>query len=458
VIIALVIWIFLPEDTEGWRPYTFDEELAALKAKRAIPDEENAAIIYNQLFESLDTDSNQPEFFSKSTREPWRAKDHPELAQWLRQHGNTIAKLIEASKIEKCQFPINASILSISDDTIMDRLALMRKLVYLLISAANNDIAEGRIDQALEKYIAVLQMGSHQCQQLSLLDFLVGWALEELSTNQLKRFIVTGDATEEHLAIIKRALAEIRFNWNSDLPRILDHEKLVAKGFWGMFYAINPEGKTRLSRDPTATMRAEFPEELPTLTYWQRKLAKTGTVLGWFGMPSTPQKAAKIIDAKYERFYAMARPDFDWNKQPAKPSRWIKLNYRYFVELLVKILEPAYYKIHDGYLRTIAQQRGSRLIIALRRYKNKTGHWPERLDDVKPLAPAEIFVDPINGSSFVYKPTEENFTLYSKGKNNIDEDGKEDDWDEEKTEADDWLIWPVRSCKAKEESRDAEQQ
>ena len=33
IVVVLIIWVFLPEDNEGWRPYTFDEELAALEAK-----------------------------------------------------------------------------------------------------------------------------------------------------------------------------------------------------------------------------------------------------------------------------------------------------------------------------------------------------------------------------------------------------------------------------------------
>ena len=33
IVIALIIWIFLPADNEGWQPYTFDEEWAALEDK-----------------------------------------------------------------------------------------------------------------------------------------------------------------------------------------------------------------------------------------------------------------------------------------------------------------------------------------------------------------------------------------------------------------------------------------
>ncbi|GAH19734.1 unnamed protein product, partial [marine sediment metagenome] len=61
----------------------------------------------------------------------------------------------------------------------------------------------------------------------------------------------------------------------------------------------------------------------------------------------------------------------------------------------------------------------------------------------------------------VYKLTEENFTLYSKGKNNIDENGEYNSiWDpnsyEHKVEEDDWLIWPPRGRKSKEESTNDE--
>ncbi len=52
VIIALIIWVFLPDDDEGWRPYKLDEEFAAFEAKYAIPPEEDAAKIYRQLLDS----------------------------------------------------------------------------------------------------------------------------------------------------------------------------------------------------------------------------------------------------------------------------------------------------------------------------------------------------------------------------------------------------------------------
>ena len=445
VVIGLIIWVFLPEDTEGWRPYTFDEELAAIEAKRAIPDSENAAIIYKRLLEDHDPNTMSRDFLvgelERLTRsEPWSSKDHPEIAEWLKGQQSTIAALLKASKIEKYRFPIAADSAALSQT--MKRLSAMRSWARSLVHAANNDLGENRIDQALEKQIALLQMAKHLYQQPIIVNSLVGIAVEALAIKQFSRFIVTGDATEAHLSVIEKALAEIKHNWSYDLPRILEGEKLLAKNMLcSMAYEINPKGKARLNRFKYFK-RSEYEYKGLKEGYLQKKLIKAKSISRWFYIPSTPQKLFKIIDAVHAKYYAMAEPDFDWTKGPEKSSPKFRFNYSYLVEHLAGVSEKMCYRIHELYLRVTAEKRASRIIIALRRYKNKNGYWPKSPDDIQSFAPAEIFIDPINKSNFVYKLIDENFTLYSKGKNNIDEGGKRDKWDEEKTGADDWVIWP----------------
>jgi hypothetical protein len=489
IVLALIIWVFLPDDNEGWRPYKFDEELAALQAKYAIPDSEKAASIYNALLEDYDPNTMHPDFLDPNIeyltlRETWSGKDHPELAQWLEGHQDTIAKLSEASKVAKCAFPIPHDTLSLSDT--IDYLPEIRHWAFLLVRAGNNDMAEGRIEEGLEKYLCVGKMGNHMRQQSSLLEVLVGIAVEALALGRFKAFVVTADATEEHLSVIEKAVADIKYDWTSDISRFLECEKLMTKNLiCSMAYEVNSDGRTRFSRDPYARMRHQLKERLDANqigdqeemkllkshmypTYWKKKYIKAGTILGWFSMPSTPQKAGEIIDSSYGYLYAMIEPDFDWQREPPELPEFlsfltpwyltrIRFDFSFFAKSMASMLEESYYTIHDQYLRNITEQRGNQLIIALRRYKNKTGQWPEKLDEVKSLAPAEIFVDPINGGSFVYKLTEENFTLYSKGKNNIDEDGKYKRRYDETSEGDDWLIWPPASRKTKSEKADTQQ-
>ncbi len=491
IVIALIIWVFLPEDDEGWRPYTFDEELAALQAKYAVPDEENAALIYDKLFETMNWDQNEPEFFLQSSPsskdEPWLSKDHPEMAEWLRGHQSTIEKLLRAAEKDKCHFPIYADPWSFGQ--YMERLPEMRRCAFLLVSAGNNYIAEGQIDAGLEKYFCIIRMADHLYQQATMIDLLTGFGIEGLALTQLNRFVKEGKASREKLELIADSIKGPENNWCSDLIRALEYEKLFTKNtFCNLAYQVNPQGKIRLSRDPYAGMREQSqdelkaseiqdPEDLVALerilhpTYLQRKLMKANTILNWLFMPYTPQKAGEIIDAGFEKHYAMAQRDFDWSKQPHKSdsplrrANWdrFRFDFKYFARVTADMLEESYYGIHDVYLKTLSLRRGSRLLITIRQYKNENGHWPESLEEVESLAPAEIFVDPMNGSSFVYKLTADNFTLYSKGKNNIDEAGEyeiewADDYSGYKVKEDDQLIWPPKRHKTEKENIDAEQQ
>jgi inner membrane protein len=473
IVVVLIIWIFLPEDSEGWQPYTFDEELAALQAKYAIPDSENAATIYNQLLEDFNDTSyygNLPKEVQRKLliREPWSDQEHPELVKWLKSHQDTITTLIEASKVEKCRFPIYAYFANFSRSN--EHRSAFRRWTFLLTTAANNDLGEGRADEALEKYMAVLQMGKHWCQQPTTMDILVGMSIEALALRGFKTFVVNGDATEQQLDAIEQAVADFKHDWISDRLGILEYEKLMAKNRLGEYYERDLSGRIRLSHDPKARIRECMRDFLEGLSkeegmkyrlrlwinpnYWQRKLIRARTILYWFYLPSKPQKGAEIIDALYEKYYKRAGADFDWKKEPEEISPGFRLNFTYLiVHLVVGSSAASNYRFHDIYLRVNASNRGSRLIVALRRYKNEHGRWPETLDGIKNLVPGEIFVDPINDSSLVYKLTDDGFKLYSKGKNNIDEGGRPD----RESGADDWLIWSRKTRKTKNEKADTEQ-
>ena len=462
-VLALVIWVLMPENNQGWRPYTFDAELAALEAKYAIPDEENAALAYDAILEPLDIDSNQPEFFLKSTpssiNEPWLSKDHPEMAEWLKDRQDTIAKLLEASRRNKCYFSVPSYSWDMGQH--MDRLASMRPCGYLLISAGNNDIGEGRIDAGLEKYLCIIRIADHLYQQPAALDFLVGSALESLALTQLNRFVIERESTAEQLQLISNASGDLKNNWGSQFKRFLETDKLLTKNtICSMAYEVNPEGEVRLSRNPIASVSATQSQELPTLT---RVLYKAKTIFNWFFMPSTPQKAAEIFDASFDRYNAMTEPDFDWVTQPQNfdqlftKSKLIRssLNYRYFARLIVELSEGAYFGLHDAYLRSLAVPRSSRVLIAVKQYRNEHGTWPDDLNAIRSSVSAEALIDPQNNSSFVYKLTGEAFTFYSKGKNDIDEEGrKRTTTDPNSYWPDDILFWPPKTHKTEQENND----
>jgi hypothetical protein len=329
-----------------------DKRLAAIDAARAIPEAENAAAIYNQLLEDYNESEFTAAFLDPAEDDvvrgsPWSSQDHPELARWLEEHQDIIARLLQASKVRKCWFPIP----DFPEDMgmIVDRTKAMRKLAHLLVRSANNDIGEGRIEQGLEKYICIIRMGRHSRQQPVAVDFLVGTAVEVLGLQEIRLLIMHDDVTEAHLQVIETALPQANEDWNQEWENMLKVEKLYG-----------------------------------------RKMPKTGSLLKrlkdwWRG----------------------------WRNEKAV------INH-----------------MHGRYLRLLADRRGSHILIALRRFKDKTRHWPESLDAIKPFVPEGTLTDPLSDGPFVYRLTDDGFTLYSTGQNNIDEAGQY------RGGADDWPIWP----------------
>ncbi len=469
-VLALIIWFFVPADSKGWRPYTFEAELAAIEAKYTVPDEENAALDYDEIFKSLDADSNTPEFYMQSTPssrdEPWLSKDHPEMAEWLKSRQDTIAKLLQAARKDRCHFPVPAD--SWDFGRHMERLAPMRKCAFLLDSAANNDIAEDRSDAGLEKYLCIIRMADHLYQQPTTLDFLVGYAIEDFARTRLNRFVMENRPTAGQLQLISASAGDTGSSWGSELQKWLELDKLFNKNnICSMVYEVNSQGRVRFSRNPLAPFEAVWPQDMPRLTYWHRLLFRTSTVLGWLFMPSTPQQAAEILDAGFDRYDAMTKPDFDWSKQPQKFDslitrrnfRRLRFNFKYYAQLIADMEEEKHHKIHDLYLRNLALRRGSRLLVAIKQYQNEHGAWPPDLDAISSNVPAEALIDPQNSGSFVYILSGDTFTFYSKGKNGTDDKGRWSttfDADSRLSEPveDDQLFWPPRGPKAAEENTD----
>ena len=447
IVIVLIVWVFLPDDNEGWKRYTFDEELAQLRARYAVEDEENAAVIYNQMLETYDANDFAPEFLDNELEcltwlQPWSSEDYRQMAEWVKSNEKTTAALMHAVAKEKCYFQIYAEPISTHA---MDRLGPMGRWATFLVRAGFNDLGDFRNGQALDKFLATLQIGNHLYQQQSMLYHLVGFGIEGRAIAGLNYYIVNSEIENEQLERIEEAIQGIGFDWATSFPGILDYDKLHVKNTLALCYEVNESGKTRFARNMDSVVPPEFRK---TLGYWQKKYMKSMAVLYWFDLPNTPQQAGELIEKKCKDTYKMALPDYQWPNNV--PEYRLPFYYFYygFSWLFWEPSEFLYHQVHDLYLQLLAKRYSSRIMIALRRYKNEHNQWPGSLEDIKTSAPSEIFIDPINSGDYVYKLTGENFTLYSKGKNGIDEEGVRNtmhDPNEPKwptTKEDDILFWP----------------
>ena len=164
--------------------------------------------------------------------------------------------------------------------------------------------------------------------------------------------------------------------------------------------------------------------------------------------PYHPRTCSRVIDDAYTELSDVAEQDFDWctfeesverGAARMRPLGGIGFIYCSVWEITGGLGLDKY---HDFHTRMTAMQKGSRIIIALRTYKENNGRWPDSLQQIHTLVPQQALVDPFNGGQFIYRLDDDSFELYSAGKNAVDELGKHDSSWRSVNGADDHPIWP----------------
>lgn len=212
---------------------SIEERLAAIEAARAIPDSENAAILYERLLNDPRADSldYRPEFLDDdsdglTSLHAWSGTDYPKLAAWMKEHQWLIDELLKISQFEKCRFPVNIDPYT---SVPVDRMIMVRKLAFFLRRAANGDVGENRVDDAIAKWRCMVRLADHHYQQPTSSDTLIGITLEQLSLVGLVAFLVDGEADATQLNKIESLPLHTRDDWTAVLKRIRSVEDLAEK-------------------------------------------------------------------------------------------------------------------------------------------------------------------------------------------------------------------------------------
>jgi hypothetical protein len=465
-VIGVAVWIFLPEkDSDNWKPYTFDEELAVLEAQRAVTVEMDAAALYETLseqwkqIEESDPFPKEADDDCKGTMyRPWTTDEFPEIAAWFDRHQGFFQDLIIATQKPKCYFPAAVTVWELSES--MDRLTPMKRFAKHLIRASNRDIGENR-DGAWKKQTAALNLATHLNQQPMLIDSLLGLAIENMALSAMRETLVSSDQlpnlTMQNYHAIIVPIKYSYFDQQEKLKQTIAYEKLLTKNVWGMFYEINPEGQVRYSRFESFIdiMNETYPDEQTNKwepSCWTRADRKLSRIIFWFcGLPRNPDVISDWMDEAYaplEQAIAQNKfPEIDTFNIP------FELNYRYLVRRLTQTAFSSYKRIQEIFDKIRINRKGTEIVCDIVFYRNQQGQYPNTLDNLRASdeerqAASDLY------SGFVYHKTDSGFMLYHIGRNGVDEGGryKMPAWDPNnlsieqlhkmKPEPDDILIWP----------------
>lgn len=472
-VLAITVWIFIPEkDTGDWKPYTFDEELAALEAERIVPLEDDAAPLYEALLEQWKViEENDPPPLETDNKyltmeRPWTAEEFPEIAEWFDRHDDFFQDLVAATQKPSCYFPANVTVLGLSES--LERLSPLKRLVQHLKRMSYLDVGESNnITDALKKQIAICNLGKHINQQPLMIETLVGVAVEAIAYDAWKEMLMldsfSGDmTTSDHMAMVEN-IRNSHFDHREKWEQTLAYEKLFHKYFLGMLYEVDPGGKVRYSRGKSKIdlmNQSMGLEDTVNYTYWDGVRGRFFVITFWLGgLPKDPMKASSMIDEEWD-----AQRD-ELGKTITKAPQIDELfddlvqtgfqfNYRKFVSASIQMAFIGFEKIQNEIFPKVrTKKEGLEIVCELVLYKKQHECYPNSIEKLRSSNKEKQDASQLY-DGFVYEKTDDSFKLYHVGQNGIDENGHyqrpeydPNDLDFEKLmnrtpEPDDILIWP----------------
>lgn len=220
-----IVWVLAGVERVNAR-----EQLAAINAQYAVPDSENAALIYEELWEKWEESEPWPvdvseEVGNYTLRSAWSSDEYPRLVEWMGERQYLIDGLLRATKKEGCFFPI-----ALDGNPLLTKYPQMVDWGRFLIRSANRDLGEGRVEEAVEKYCCAIQMAIHLCRQPEQMLCLRGiavrlWVFRSLSGHIMKGRIGRGGL--ERLSVF----LPVEDGWQQNLEVLQRVEKLQ-KQYW----------------------------------------------------------------------------------------------------------------------------------------------------------------------------------------------------------------------------------
>jgi hypothetical protein len=391
---------------------------------------------------------------ARTGRWPWKAKDHPDVADWLKRNEKPLAVVAEAARRPKYYNPV----VSGAEDPTMPRImtALMpnvqkcRELANALASRAMRRLGEGDADGAWQDLMTCQRLGRHVGGGATLIDSLVGIAVVTVAANTQVTLISHGPHPPQRLR-----------GWLSDLRQLPPLPRFADRLDPGERYsilekltniAVNVERTVDMSSPTprTASAGERLGDRLFTRSIdWDPALRKANRVMDQYAAGARlPDRAARKQEyAKLEDEFSDARMAKSRRSGLGQMAMTPSKRGERDGDILIALLLPSLEKLQDSTDRAEQIQLNLQVALALAAYRADHGRYPVTLAELAPKYLPSVPNDIFSGKPLIYRPDKDGYLLYSVGGNGKDDGGR---WTDDDPPGDDPRIrMPVPEPKAK---------
>jgi len=160
--------------------------------------------------------------------------------------------------------------------------------------------------------------------------------------------------------------------------------------------------------------------------------------------PFDPNEAQHLIEKQYSELSGLS-------KKPVNPTslrriRKFEADSRASAKhnSFFQVARPNFIKAFELTLRLESQHAGTSLLLAIHGYRLEHQEWPVDLDALPSKEIKAVRIDPYSGEDYIYKLTDDGFTLYSVGADGKNDGGRHDPHWGEGPNGGDFVIWPVQ--------------
>ncbi|MFC1525068.1 hypothetical protein ACFL5I_01635 [Planctomycetota bacterium] len=394
-----------------------------------VPDEENAALIYQKAFALLSLDklsSDEEKAWDKISNniQEWTETDRIILKGMLTRNEYVLSFLEEAAIFAKSRFPMDYSnpLNAIPQD-----LMNIKRAAYLLAAKARFELLEGKPDEALKTCFVGFRLAKARISEPILVSQMVQVASTKVILNTLEKVM---DQNEGDIGMYTTLLKELNIQEYRDaFTRSMEGERCL--GIYAYDSVFN--SVENLKQYDLVRRKISFPTKV------------------WYSFALFISRPFRTKDEIYclkltkeliflsKLLYYEAKPKFESikNEIPAPSLSHLDVNWfcpsRSSLPVLVhgsSLDKQACYEAWVG---------AGRLALSLRIYNLQKGLYPDSLSALVPDIIPELSKDPFTGKDYIYKKEGDGFIVYSLGENLKDDGGVVE---EDKDKGD--IVWRCR--------------
>lgn len=368
----------------------------------AVPDEENAALVYEEAFALMEAAGPEYDFYLElgdarnldKRLQAYPADLKARARKYIETRAPVLVKLEEASKLEQARYSVDYRE---ADKPYPNRWTNTREGARVLILAAELALLNGDTAQATDRFVQLMALSRSVGCDPNLVTQMNRGAVDEMALDALERALSSAEFNAQQLQALDTAWA------NAHQPDAIMRSMAGARCWETAMTDALCRGE--------AYARDSFVSKY--MPFWLRVMPR------WAVTTWGNYKQLELY-RRYEGRIHGSNPD--WLALHANaPTIAQKKAARY--------TDPAFFvaTLTQPFVRDEATFRLARTLLAVEQYRVDYGALPESLEDCVPdYVPAEVVVDPYNGKTLGYlKNDHGGYKVYTVFEDVKDDGGKE---------------------------------